>query len=1363
MKIFQPMLFVGLGGTGGLIGAELERRLRAELCGPDGTALTGSGGRLPYELPSCLQFVYADYSESELARLPHLSADASLRQAYARTARATHDLLPADFESSPEVTRMLRAILREEVADWLPPHSGEPKVTPLKNGAGQLPTVGRAALFATLRNGPAPVVAPLHRAIDAIAGSGGELQEVGGGTISGCDVFVAFSVAGGTGAGIFLDYLHLIGQAFKDKRFKGARIYPLVVMPSAFPEAKGGGREAELNAARAVVDLSRLVDEQNAPDAGTELGDTEQQESLRIRYPQVHPVSLRPGTVPTAFLFSPTAGIRPDDLRRSIVSLVLSLVGTDVNVGDGKGGRDDDFQTFAATFVNGDVSRRTRSATGIGRQGISTSLVASMTAPLDELAELVAARMLAQAVQRLTDTTAQGPQETAPLVREMFTAAGLGELWRRDPLEVPDPDPLPRGSGEIENALRNRVEEMRRLLADLERRVAHRMPTLVESFAPRSAAEQLLHQVDLFTLDRVIAGVPGDPEEVAKLGFLGMLDNRRQDPRRPRGVDLQPPSVPRIRGRAGGLSRPRWGDDEVAAVIADQDRWYKWRARAVWHRAWNEQEPRWRQAAVALQNDARALGEAFQKHVDDQPRAYAAQVKELYDDRTGVSYLLPPQGNLGRFYQALMERLAESDQLGPNGDEAALLLKLVDADLRRAAFATARHSPPAAVSEVKAALKHRIQRLFAERPGQQRARALLPRMGTLLSAAAGDGEAVEQVSKRALDQFGYKLAGLLPAAFTPEGNGRLKVLITYPGTQSRVAVENHLEKELRLPGDSRRTIEFRAVDTDSITVVLFRSEMSLTEVPEARKVLRQWARAQDSRRDDDVLRWRQRLGHRDHWLASTAEDRRHILHRLLCALWNGQVDFQGDPASPVRLRIRLHDDRSSDAPGIQLRLDEYQDGVSSWAGLLRAYERWALLAEENIVQSYCGVVMNVLPHGLGTSGSEPSELYLKLVHEVAPRQLALLDDRERRYGARVAEWVRPLREFWADTLPGALDLPFPDSEQVAHPSLRELEEWMREGRTQERAPYDEGGHGTRDGWDTAPSWDPRPSHDSHVTWDSGETDHGPRRPSPPPGRGGDPWDRTAAAGTGHGHPGTVPPARSAPGGYPTAPAAGSARDTSAERGPYPGHEYPGHEPAAPPAGPPGTRRPSGPTRLRPPGADRTAPDAPRADGRYGAQAAEDSDWPEPSAPGRTEPRPRPDRTATGPDPRTAPGPRGERYPDRPGEPWPADRDGAPDPWGPATDDVVPAAPPAGRAAARPAHASTPAAAPAGRPAMAPAAARTPDYPVYPHETEPDAGWPGGGSAAPWGVAGTDGEADWPDEDSAPRTAGDGPENWEDHA
>ncbi|MFC7511379.1 hypothetical protein ACFQV4_14905 [Streptomyces thermocarboxydus] len=680
-----------------------------------------------------------------------------------------------------------------------------------------------------------------------------------------------------------------------------------------------------------------------------------------------------------------------------------------------------------------------------------------------------------------------------------------------------------------------------------------------------------------------------------------------------------------------------------------------------------------------------ALVDAFRKHVDDQPRAHAAQVKELYDDRTGVSYLLPPQGNLGRFYQALMERLAESHQLGPNGDEAALMHKLVDAELRRGAFAIGRHHPDAAVAEVKAAFKHRVQRLFSERPDGRQSRALLPRMSTLLAAEAGDAEAAQQVSARALEQFRYKL---VPAAYRvhPEGNGRLKVLITYPGSR-RTAVDTYLEKHLRLPQDSQRTIEFRAVDTDSISVVLFRSEMSLTEVPEARKVLRQWAKAQESRRDEDVLRWRQRLGYRDDWLASTPDDRAHILNRLLCALWNGQIDYQGDPASPQRLRIRLHDDPSEDALGIQLALTDHQDGISSWAGLLRAYERWVLLAEENIVQSYCKVVMNTLPRGLGTSGSEPSELYLQLVHEVAPRQLRLLDERERRYGARVADWTRRLREFWAETLPDALGLPFPEGENPAHPTLRDLEEWVRENRS--GGAY--AGPPEEDAWTTgripggsqAGAWDrssqQRPAElPQRFEPADGGRQAGPYGGAPHDGapRRDDGWDVPS-----HGRPGVdgpaggVPSARPGPAPAGEVPAARTGGDAD-PRWPSPARhdERTRHWPDTPPRLP-GPRRTvhvrrvvrlpgpgAGGTARRPPRYAPRRPDGPRRDrrppGRRSTRPSRAA--PNPTPAGRAQVRPRRGasrtrtETPTGPTrrsrPAATPARAGREARDRRGEP-----------------------------------------------------------------------------------------------------------------
>ncbi|MDX2543091.1 tubulin-like doman-containing protein [Streptomyces sp. WI04-05B] len=1076
MKIFQPMLFVGLGGTGGLVGAELERRLRAELCGPDGSALSRLSGNAPYQLPDCLQFVYADYSESDLMRLPQFNVDASLRAAYSRTSRATHDLLP-NFDSSPEVTKMLRASMRAEVAGWLPPRTDEPRVTPLHNGAGQLPTVGRAALFATLRHGLGPVLTPLLQAIDSMARAGGELAELGGGKVTGCDVFVAFSVAGGTGAGIFLDYLHLINHAFQLRGFNGVKIYPLVVMPSSFSSATGGGREAELNAARALVDLFRLVDGQNAPTEGAEIGDLDHTAGLGVRYPGTQPIRLRTGILPTSFLFSPTAGIRPDDLRRSIVSLVMSLIGTELGDTRTRGrstGGDDDFQTFAASFINRGVHRSALSPTGIGRQGVSTSLVASMTVPMDQLADLVAGRMLREAVTDLVERPRPALREsTVPMIRQLFADSHLEALWERRQLPVLDPDPLPRGSKAVEAALGERISDIQRLLADLRSIADRTAATMADRFSPRPAIDKLLLSVDPFHADRVVRGMPENDDPIAKLGFLGMLDNRSRAPQRPAGMTDQPPKIPRIKGRLAGVSPPRWGDDDVTAVLREQDAWYQWRCRTIWHEAWREQQQHWRAPADTAGADIARLVNAFRAHSEQERKVSAQKGLELYEDRTGISYLLPPQRTLNHFYEDVVTRLIRREGLRETEDAAALLLKLVAGDTWRDVHGLSRRSPDGAVSVVKAQLEGRITRLFAEGGERLEERPLLPSMSTLLAAAAGDSDAADQVSKEALDLFGRKLAGLLPVGFTPEGTGPLRVLVTYPRVEAVDEVEQYLGKALRLPSDARNSVEYRGVESDSVTVVLFRSEMSLTQVPEARKVLRQWARAKDSEQAQDVLRWRQRLGYRDSWMVSGEEDRRVILHRLLCCMWNGQVDIvDGESASPERVRLRLHPEAGPHVPGVRLRLGDFPGGVSSWAELLRSYERWTVLDDERTVEDYCRELMGAQPTGLTRSGSDPHPLFVELVEKTAPRQLELLAERRVRDGERVEGWVRPLWEFWAETLPAALDTEFGDQRAV-QPTLRTLLEHVRGGTPplrrlpQPKAPRRRADEEDEDDWGTA--------------------------------------------------------------------------------------------------------------------------------------------------------------------------------------------------------------------------------------------------------------------------------------------------------
>ncbi|MFJ6579471.1 tubulin-like doman-containing protein [Streptomyces sp. NPDC091368] len=1063
MKIYQPMLFVGLGGTGGKIGSELERQLRRELCGPDGTDLVDGGSRLPFQLPDCLQFVYADFSEGELLGYPQFRAKGAEGAAYSRTSRMVRDLLPTDFDSSPEVARMLRVSLHEETRHWLPPQARQPRVAPLNSGAGQLPTVGRAALFATVRSGLEPVLRQLREAIGAIGQAAGDLRRVGGGHIRGCDVFVAFSVAGGTGAGIFYDFIHLIGHEFRNAKVPGVKIYPLVVMPSAFPPEAGGGREAELNAARALVDLSRLVDDQNVPDALDTVGDVEERGRLSVTYPGDGVVALRPATMQTAFLFSKPSVIGAEDLRRSITAMVMSLIGTELGEDSNAVNRaEDDYQSFAASFINKAVERSTPARTGIGYRGMSTSLAASLTVPIDDLAEIVAARLLAQAVRGMSERARRPARDGQDMVRDLFTRSGIGRLWSREAPDVPLPQQLPRGSRDITQELRHRLNDMEDSLQRLDVHLAREIPRLTEDFKPGTGARELLGLIGPFQLETVLAGLPAHTDRVAREGFLGMLDNRRNDPERPPNVQTSAPNIPHIRRSVGGVVPARWTDPDVQDTLAAQQAWYQWRARVLWHRGWQAGENQWRRSINRVAAEVAELVKVLRAHEQDEAKSFADSRRELYrDDRAGIAYLLPPQNSLRVFYDDVVDRLAQTEGLPEATDAAALLDRLVTPDDWRRALDAVRRSPGAAVKEIKQVVERRVKRLFGEANDDVFARPLLPSMELLLRAAAGDESAESKVDPRWLDQFRSRLAGLLPVGFIPDGSGPLKILIVHPATESDGRAADFLAQELNLP--SRVFPECRAVDTDSITVVFFRSGMNLTDISEVRSVLSLWSEARDSGGEGDFLHWRQRLGHQDDWLVSTEQDRQRILHRLLCAMWNGHIAAEGPAGSPHLVRIRLQDGESAT---MTLRLEGFDGSLSSWAGLLRAYERWALLDEGQIIEQFCERLMRALPKGLAQVPAPPSALFTHFVENVAPRQLALIDEVAAEYGAADGEWLAPLRHFWEVTYPGALDMHFPSAARPTRASLRAL--YDRHAPRQDRTPGGGGAPGRPRSQDRGP-------------------------------------------------------------------------------------------------------------------------------------------------------------------------------------------------------------------------------------------------------------------------------------------------------
>jgi len=1038
MKIYQPMLYVGLGGTGCLIGAELERRLREEFCGPDGTDLQrvmAGKDMLPYQLPAFTQFVYADLNEAELQGLARrVTPTAGHEQAVSKTQHLVHGLVPR-HHTYPEVARSLRVNAGDAVGDWLPPQFGEPRVAPLARGAGQLPTVGRAALVETFRGSLEPAQQPIRDAIGRLSTSGDALRSIGGRMQGACDVFVAFSVAGGTGCGIFYDYLHLIGNAMVDAGFR-AQIYPLVLMPSAFDEGRGGGRPANLNAGRALLDLFRLIDDQNGQAAQHQIDDVGSGTSLSVRYPGNIDISLAPSTVQTGFLFSRTSGMERDDLHRSVVSLVLSLVGTDTDRSDHNGRvHERQFLSFADEFINREVERETAAPSGLGNRGVSTSLVASLTVPVDDLADIVTSRMLAEAVAELSVPRPGAAEVNRPFIERAFGLSNIEPLRGRQALEFTEPPAPAKGADAVTFTLNTRVRTLDASLDALEMQLATEVPKLAQEFDPRRAADRLLAEMDLFRLRRVMLGHKDLTDPADKLGFFGLLENRRREPTPPKDIGLNAPALDLP--RQGLFRRLRWADKATQDAVEKQNRWYRWRAQRSWHAAWQDQTPRWEIQAREFRRQLTAITDTLLDQVQIEAGQFARRAQELYRPRTGVSYLLPPQGrDLEPFYQAVLRGFrsyyANRSRLLPTSTVGEIVAEICGQQTWQRAFANGYDfGPDRVVGVLRDRIKQEVLRLLRHRESGDRP--LLPPLADLLAAAAGR-EGIS-VGDDDLEQFRQKVAGLVPVGFEPQGTGPLKVLISYAAAASNPDIERYLRAEIHLPDIAQATIEFQPIDAESIVVVLFRTSMAVTEVPELRSVLRVWADAQRAAQPQDYLRWRQRVGFDFDYLISTEEHRVAILHRFLAAMWNDQVTvLSGEEGSPDRISVRLGAGRAAE---LVLSLTSF-DTTSSWASLLSAYELWTIKDDALIRRDVCAQLMSTLPEGLDSTPRKPGRLY-RALREIATKQQLVIERMLDDLPADSRALAETRHRFWTQTLPAALDLPFRNISSPVRGTLRQLE------------------------------------------------------------------------------------------------------------------------------------------------------------------------------------------------------------------------------------------------------------------------------------------------------------------------------------
>jgi hypothetical protein len=1024
------MLFVGLGGTGGKIGAELERRLRRNLCGPDGSNIIGNESRryLPYQLPSCFQFVYADLDEREVHEMRAQSAPRGAdARAISRTAHVATNLVPV-HRNYPDVAQSLRIRAEAEVRGWLPPIDGEPRIAPLSVGAGQLPTVARACLFETIAaSGLEVAKRPVIEAKDRLGTCGEELAALGGVSAKTCEVFVAFSVAGGTGTGIFYDYLHLIADTFRNSGIS-IQIYPLVVMPSAFPAGQGGGKPAMLNAGRGLLDLFRLVDDQNTRDADVAFMTAGEgyDQGLSVMFPGHRPIQIEPSTIQTAFLFSEAAGLEPVDLHRSIVSFILALAG----VRNTKGGGGAEGPGAAQnSFINRGAERSTPAPSGIGSRGASTGAVATLTVPRGEILDILAAHLLAGAV-KAADRRAQLAENNDDLIHAFLTETHLTELLSRPNHATGQVQPGLHGKARAE-AVRTEADQLRDLLRH---QLVPQMATGFEAWSGFLAMLKLPpdpEPVDLLRVERALFGTQqvlrtGEPAPATVQSIFAHRATAIQ-------VDDEPPAD---------------GDDA-------QDEWLARQVMAAWHLAWADQRPVWEPKLEDLRTRLRTLTGILREHRFAEEGSFAPRVAELFTDRKAAPYLLPDlPREPGDFYRQLLARLASALEMKEKQpDETLVLTTLLTRDLwQQIADDSDALGPERAVANFRRRIDMRI------REETEDGATFLPRLADLLAAASG---LTNDVLDRDRERFHDKLRGLIPAGLLLQAAGRSKILVSYPVRtadpdadspavmldQSRMTdlaastrglpirntdVEEFLEREIRQeigqqPGPV--DLEFTPIAEESLTVVLIRTSLGVTDVPEVRDVMNFWSATLVSQQQEDFLPWRQRFGYHYDWLLTTERQRRAILHRLLTAMRNGQVDLLGGTEqSPSELEFRVSTDSDGSVARLRLRLRPFGP-TSPWGSLLHAYEESTLGGSELNRQEMYRRLMNVKPvvedadadNGQLPDSATIYQAFCKVAETEVPLLRKLRDGLRKNSSGTSTRLTRieGLLEFWEQTVPAA--------------------------------------------------------------------------------------------------------------------------------------------------------------------------------------------------------------------------------------------------------------------------------------------------------------------------------------------------------
>jgi len=924
--IRQRFLYVGIGGSGLDIGRELTESLTREICGLDGRRLQARGGAFAgfkrKELPKFVQSVYLDFSQEALDEIKtHLQG---------KNATAIHTILPP-FASFREAASHLRNENVPQVHEWIPDDPSV-NVSPLSGGAGQYPTVGRTALFASLKKqGYAQSIGnDLGRALDELAQSTGQLTAFSGGGVhtNSIAVYLGFSLAGGTGCGIFYDVIHLLYNELIT-RFPEVpcTIMPIIIMPSLFDSVLVGAnkRNTQLNAATALLDLSRLMDLFNNPDP-------ELSASRVVHYPWSSvngaggyrainlDTQFGKTAVKVATLVDRRGGLDRKDVYRSIASAIVSQVSTVATVNQMMMG-------FVDKLVN-DNEIRDMHHTLLGRKNIMPSVSASLTLPSERLVEVISRRILADGLKAQLEAV---PSRSISEEHVNTFLKGSGQSQIIEPQRFGERVDIKFAVAAGAMADAKRYEQFQ---GNLQRKVA----TSLDELQPlvRQAVPEIQ---DIRSLEGLIKVL--DSYEDRNICDALAIGNRALGALR--GQRFIDDSAP-LKAKKKKNRSLRWFGGKPDK--ADADRWVKTQeelyvrdVKAMWWGEWDSRRILWQSSA----DESDRLLEQIRTWLSDQiavaDREQQEEVTRLAQTTLGVvEYLPSATGNMQQTLVTLVngvkDRIRERFAI-TEADDATLVTRVMRANQRNA-WADA----------IKQFLREKDSDSFVENllePLRVSVQDVLQDVLTPLSDSLTNlAHASNSVLSPDLDQLQEKLASLLPDGVIPQSRGaKPRVLVTYPGREDDL-VEEYLRKTIfgiRFNEFNRKEVfQFAAAgDSGSITATINIVGQGLLDSEEVRSLLATWVEANKPNAlhpATDRLAYRQRISFQNLQDITDSPNRKVILRNFLAALYDGHVAVhKGTVENPEEIRIT----KKGTSAHFDIPLTS-RDGASPWASLFNGFE-----------------------------------------------------------------------------------------------------------------------------------------------------------------------------------------------------------------------------------------------------------------------------------------------------------------------------------------------------------------------------------------------------------------------------------------